>query len=698
MIKKQMLLWALCLSLFLCLLPAASAAAVLPGAGKLTYETSFTGSDTALSGGASSQQLFTVMDYWNVEAVRINLHFQISQITKDQVSSITLSLNGIPFHSFRPSLANNGEQIISITAPKGFLKKDSNTLTLQGDLKTAADNNQVCYVDNSPDNWLHFFNTSSIAVTYSTKALTGGISDFSERFSGIDTVKSGKSLITVPEGATGAELEAATYALSGFAKENALNDKTIGMLPYRDDAVKDRDAVVLVTMYDRVPASLKQQLSTAEDLGTHALIQLVNKDSRPTLVVTSQDESLLIKAGRMLASNELISQLTSDLKVIEDATQVDEPAGSISSDVTLTESGDKLSGPNHREQTYFVALPSNRSIADAGRISLDFRYAGNLDFSRSLVTVSINGTPIGSKKLTKELANGDTLTLTVPKNLNISGNFSVTVGFDLEMENAVCTPNTDQMPWAYIDKDSLLHLNTKDRTDLLFNNYPYPFLRDGIYNHVAVVLPQEMDDYTYQSLANVFNLLGQYTDGNTGDIHYYTDHVSADNLKNNNILAVGTYKNNKVIRDNNDKLFFRYSKDGTTLVSNEKMSIEEQYGAEIGTLQLIESPYESGRGFMAVTAVNPGNYYLASRLIASEKDKWKVFGDGVVTDKDGNVSAYRFKTDTGGQQDSALEQIIQRSDVLSFVVAVVLVVALVLVALLLLLRKHMKKRGDKRET
>lgn len=697
-IKKQIMLLTLCLALFLSLLAPASAAAVLPGAGRLTYETSFTGTDTALSGGAASQQFFTVMDYWNVEDVKINLHFQVSQITRDQMSSITLSLNGIPFHSFRPSPADNGEQIISITAPKGFLKKDSNTLTLQGDLKTAADNNQVCYVDNSPDNWLHFFNTSSIAVTYSTKALTGGISDFSERFSGIDNVKSGKSLITIPAGASGAELEAATYALSGFAKENALTDKTIGMLPYRDDTVKDKNAVVLVAMYGRLPAELKQQLSTEEDMGTHALIQLVNKDSRPTLVVTSQDESLLIKAGRMAASTELMSQLAGDLKVIDDSTQVDEPAGSISSDVTLTESGDKLSGPNHREQTYFVALPSNRSIADAGRISLDFRYAGNLDFSRSLVTVSINGTPIGSKKLAKELANGDTLTLAVPKNLNISGNFSVTVAFDLEMENAVCTPNTDQMPWAYIDKESLLHLNTKDRTDLLFNNYPYPFLRDGIYNHVAVVLPQEMDDYAYQSLANVFNLLGQYSEGNTGDIHYYTDEVSADNLKNNNILAVGSYQNNRIIRDNNDKLFFRYSKDGTTFVSNEKMSIEEQYGSAIGTLQLVESPYGNGRGYMAVTAVNAEDYYLASRLIASEKDKWKVFGDGVVADKDGNVSAYRFKTDTGAQRDSALEQIVQRSDVLSFVVAVVLVVALVLIALLLLLRKHMKKRGDRRET
>ncbi|MEK5240285.1 cellulose biosynthesis cyclic di-GMP-binding regulatory protein BcsB [Paenibacillus sp. FSL L8-0470] len=698
MIKKQMLLWVLCFSLLLIQLPAASAAPALPGDGRLTYETSFTATDTALSGSSSMQQNFTIMDYWNVDELKINLHFQVSQITEEQISSVTLSLNGSPFYSFRPSLQNNGEQSLSVSAPKGFLREGSNTLSIQGYLRTTTADDQICYVDNKQGSWLHLFNTSSIAVMYTPKALTGGISDFTERFSGIDTLNSNKSLIAIPENASGSELESATYALSGLVKGNTLEDRTIPLLPYREDTIKDKSFVVVVAMYDHVPAGLKKLLSSTEDLSTHALVQLVQTDTRPTLVVTSKDESLLIKAGRLLASQELLSQISSEVKAVDAATEVADPAYSISSNVTFAETGDKLTGPNHQERTYFVSLPSNRSIADSGKISLDFRYAQNLDFERSLVTVSINNTPIGSKKLTKELANGDTLNVSVPQSLNISGNFSVTVAFDLEMASAVCTPNTEQMPWAYIGKESAMHLNTKDRTELLFNNYPYPFLRDEIYNHVAVVLPAEMDDYSYQSLGNVFNLLGRYAGGNTGDIHYYTDDVGADNLKNNNIIAIGSYKNNKVIRDNNDKLYFRYNTDGSTLLSNEKMSIEEKYGAEIGTLQLVNSPYENGRGLLAVTGVNPEDYYLASKLISTEKDKWKVYGDGVILDKDGNVGAYRFKTITGAAKDSVLKQITARSDVLGFVVAVVLVVTLVLVALLLLLRKHFRKRGDQRET
>lgn len=695
-IKKQLVILLTCLSLFLIQINVA-AAEVQPQSPGLTYTTSFTGTDTALKGSSAKQQYFEVMDYWNVDEVKINLHFQISQITEEHNSSVTLTLNGNPFYTFRPSLQDNGEQQITLQAPKQFLQKGTNTLGIQGYLRTAAIDDLSCVVDDTFDSWLRLSNTSSINVMYTPKPLTGGISDFSDRFSGIDTLTKNQSLLTVPDKSAVAELESATYALSGLVKGNTLDNRTIPMLPYRQEVLKNKTAVVVVAMYDRVPNELKSQLSTSEDLNTHALLQLVNKDAQPTLVVTSRDANLLIKAGRFVANEELMNQISSDIKVIDDATEVSSPPLSISSNITFTETGDKLTGARHQERAYFVSLPSNRSIADSGRIRLDFRYAQNLDFERSLVTVSINNTPIGSKKLTKELANGDRLDLPVPQNLNISGNFTVTIAFDLELKGAECILDKDQMPWAYIGKDSVMRLNTKDRTELLFNNYPYPFIRDGIYNQVAVVLPQEMDDYAYLSLSNVFNLLGKYASGNTGSIQFYTDSVAADHLKNNNIIAIGAYKNNKMIREHNDKLYFQYNGSGTAIRSNEKMSIEEHYGAQIGTLQLIESPFESGRGLLAVTGVDSEEYYLASKLIATERDKWKVSGDGVITDKDGNVNAHRFKIISGAAEDSVVAKITERTDVLSFMIVIVLVLTLLILSLILLLRKHMKKRGDKNE-
>lgn len=95
----------------------------------------------------------------------------------------------------------------------------------------------------------------------------------------------------------------------------------------------------------------------------------------------------------------------------------------------------KLRGAGHRETSYFVSLPNDRTNADGSKVKLHFRYSKNLDFKRSLVTVYVNDITLGSKKLTAAKANGDEVTLEVPKGTSLGNNFVVQVAFDLEMQN-----------------------------------------------------------------------------------------------------------------------------------------------------------------------------------------------------------------------------------------------------------------------
>ncbi|MFE4571859.1 cellulose biosynthesis cyclic di-GMP-binding regulatory protein BcsB [Paenibacillus chitinolyticus] len=695
MTMKKWLVFICLLSIFAVQFGQVAAAAPASGAAR-TYQTAFTESEASLSGAVSSKQkYFELMDYWNVDTVKINLDYQATQLAKELISSVTLSVNGHAFHSFRPVAADNGRQRLSVSVPKEWLKKGSNVLEITGYIRTV--DNEICAPDDAPDHWLSLFTTSSIDVAYTNAELKAAINDFSHRFAGLDTVGAGQSVLTVPDNGDSAELEAAVYALSGFAKAKKNADKDIPLLPYRADVLEDKQAVVLVGLYDRLPEGIKGLLSK-QDYNTKAVIQLVNKDTQPTLVVTSQNPKLLVHAGRFVANPSLMEQTDSDLKIVEESTDVTTPPVAYSTQVTFTETGDEVRGPGHREKSYFVSLPTNRSIADAGQITLDFRYAQNLDFNRSLVTVSINGIPIGSKKLTKEMANGDKAVFAIPSNAAVSGNFSVTVAFDLQMISAACTQNGNQTPWAFLTKDSMINFKTKDRTDMLFNNYPYPFLRDGVYNRVAVVLPEAKDDYTYRSVSNVFNLLGQYANGNTGDVRFYKDTAGSDELKDSNIIAIGTFIDNKLIQENNKNLYFKYDPKGEGILSNEKISIETEYGKRLGTLQLLASPFQAGNGFLAVTGARAENYYLASKLIANENAKWKVYGDGVFTDKDGSVSAYRFKKEAGEGDQSLVKDVLQRGDVLGFLVAFVLIAALAVLSLILLIRKHLKKRGGRDES
>ncbi|MBD8499300.1 cellulose biosynthesis cyclic di-GMP-binding regulatory protein BcsB [Paenibacillus sp. CAU 1523] len=697
MMRRSLLIGITCICMLIVQLVQPMAVAAAEVSNVKVYETLMTNTNTSLSGVMTSKHFqFQTEPYWKAKNATITLDYKASQLAINDRSSVTLSMNGTKFYSFRPKVADQVKQQLAVVVPAELLVKGNNTLSVTGNIETTK-NDQICVPPDRHDNWLELYKSSTIAVKYDTEAFSGTIQDFNERFTGMDTVHTDSNLIVIPEQSSSTELEAAVHALSGFAKSNKRKNDTIPMQKFDAASMDHKKWIVAVALYDHLPATIKASLGQ-QDFSKQALIQVVNWSGKPTLVVTSQDANLLVKAGRFIANQELMMQLNASSKVITESTDVNTPVVSVSKQVTLTETGDELKGPMRQEKSYFIALPANRAIADASKISLDMRYAKNLDFDRSMVTVYVNDKPIGSKKLTSELANSDTLTLPIPKNLDISGNFMVTVAFDLEMKHSVCIRPQDEMPWAYITKDSLLQLNTKDKTELLFNNYPSPFLRDGSFNQVAVVMPKERDSYTYLALSNMFNLLGQYAEGNTGNIRFFDDTVASSELTDYNVIAIGSYANNKVIRDQNAKLYFQYAADGGGFISNEKMSIDQDYGKRLGTLQLIESPYKEGHGLLAVTGASSEYYYLASKLLASEEQKWKVFGDSVAADKDGQVFAHRFKKQAEQNEQSLVSNIMERSDVLGFMVAVMLVIVLILVSLIFMIRKYRKKRRQNNET
>ncbi|WP_168119370.1 cellulose biosynthesis cyclic di-GMP-binding regulatory protein BcsB [Paenibacillus sp. HB172176] len=658
-----------------------------------SYVTSFE-SVTLKGYSTGNQQYFNVEEYWQVNDAKVNLNYEVSALMQSESSSVTLSLNGTPFYSFRPVANESKHQDLVIELPLNLLIKGSNTLSIEGFLQsTGTDLNQVCVQTDSQDKWLQIYDTSTISLNYLSQPMKETISDFNQRFLGRDTVSEELNAIVLPEKNDKIEMEAAVYALSGLAKANPLKESIIPLLTYESKEVKEKKTVVFVSLYDHLPDEIKSKLKS-RNMDNEALLQLITVDGQAMLVVTSNSPDLLIRAGRLVANQDLMQQMNKSMKAVEATTEVDTPNVLVSRTQKLTDAGDKLTGALHREITYYVSLPGNRSIADASKISLDYSYSQNLDFDRSLMTILVNNTPIGSKKLTSELANGDTIQLPIPKTLDISGNFSITVAFDLEILNNTCMQNQNQMPWAFISKDSMIQINTADEADLSFNNYPYPFLRDGSYNQLDVVLPMEMDTYSYQAISNLFNLLGQFAVTNTGTIQFLDDNIDESELKNHQVIAIGSYEDNQVIRTVNQNLYFKFDQKGSTILSNEKISIDSEYGKLIGTIQLLESPFAEEHGLLVVTGVNKESIYLASKLLKTSGDLWKVYGDGVLTDKDGTIKAFRFKKEMEQEESSALSTIMDRGDVLAFTIAVMLILFLILLSLILMIRKYRRKRSD----
>lgn len=662
-----------------------------------TFTTKFQNTDSSLTGVSSTKNVyFQVLDYWNVDHVNLNMDYKVSQLTRSDISSITLSINGIKFHSFRPVENSDEKQSLEVSVPKDLLKVGSNVIKIEGNVST-INSDDVCNIVETPADWLHIFKGSNVGVVYGKTEMKDSIQDFNQRFAGMDSIVHKEVALLVPEKATDEELETSMYALSGYTKSNEQDNQQIPVGTINDSDLSKKALVVIIAEYDHLPAEYKESIS-ADSVKNDAVMKVIKKENQNALIITSSNKDALVKAGRFAANQELMSETQEGQKAITSKTNTDSPYTGINEEFQLTKTGDEITGPFHQEQTYFMSLPANRSLSENSQINLDFRYAKNLDFDRSLMTVSVGGVPIGSKKLSKDFADGDTASFNLPKDINVSGNFDITISFDLEVKDLTCTPRQGQTPWAYITPDSIMKVNTKERTDLLFSNYPFPFVRDARFNQVAVVLPKTMNAEYYQALTNIFNLLGKQVQDNTGKVAFYQDTVDQAKLKESNIITLGSATDNQLISSINKDLYFKYNKAGTGFISNEKLSIESKYGKKIGTGQLIDSPFLSGNGLLVLTGATPQSVYLASKELATQDKVKNHSGDAYTVDKDDKVNSYRFKKESDvGKRKSFVDKAKEQSDLLIYLGLFVLLFISIIIALTLVFRKNRVKKEDQNE-
>ncbi|CAM4193596.1 glycosyltransferase [Listeria ivanovii] len=654
-----------------------------------TYQTVFGTDKTAQGKFAITKQNFTVENYWDVSNATAKLVYTITQLNEKEISTMTLKINDVAFYSFRPDKTDKGTRQIEIEIPKDKFKKGVNVLSMESFVYTDLPDGR-CTIDETPANWLQFDKTSAVNISYSDKAFKRTIADFGERFTGIDTVKSQQSVVAVTGNAGDTELGAALEGLSGFSSANKLEDKNIPFGQYEEAKTRNgKNYMVLFSNYDNLPAAIKSQIKEAGKLEQRALLQVVKDSNTNILVITSKANDALKKAGKLIANQNYLSQLGTNSKWLTTDEKIDTPASNVDKNAKLTTTGDKLKGIGHVTQDYFISMPANRSASTGTEVSLDFRYAQNLDFEHSLVTILVNGKPIGSQKLSAKKANDDQVTFQIPSDLNVKGDFSVTVAFDLVLTNNYCGFIADsEIPWAYITPESIIKLNTTEETDLLFEQYPYPFVANGDFDNAVVVVPDKLSTEDTDSLANIFNLLGRFHDGNRGSftaIHAKNwDKVKKDA----NVIAVGTMSNNPVIKNANDDLFFQYDKSGSYFLSNEKISIEKNYGKQLGSVQLIKS---DGMQILAVTGPGEAQTKLGSELVSSKENLAKIYGDAAIVDNDNTIHSYRFKKVADTKEESFGTKMSNNKEVTVFGAFALLTVVLLGVAVLLILRKYRRK-------
>ena len=655
-----------------------------------TYTQQFQNSITTLSGkSVEANMYFTKMDYWDLKKVTFNFNYQVSQLANRQASDITVSLNGVKFYSFRPK-DKTGFQTEKITVPLDLVS-GSNRLTISGQiLDQMPDKNYQ--LQQTPANWLTIGNGSNVNFEYQLKEAENTLSSFYAHFSGQDTIAYQRSKIATADNPTAKELTASMIALSGESRIITTENDQIPVVKVSELAAAKNDYMMVVAKYDHLPDDLKKQIDPNQ-LKDKAIIKTHYTDGKYYLIVTAKSGKLLEKAARFVANEELMKETDKDTEDVEETT--DTYTSSLHDNGThyLTTTADRIEGAGHKETSYLVQIPNDRSNADGSQITLHFNYSKNLNFNRSLVTLYVNNTVIGSKKLTAVRANNDTLTVKLPRGLSLGSSFTVRAAFDLEMKDQDTSDNSNT-PWAQVRPDSKMLVKSQRSNDLLFTNYPTLFINNETYDDIAVVAPKNLNTDDFKTLTNIFNLIGNFAKSNTGKIQFYESMPSKNVLKNNNVIVIGTPQNNPMIKELNPNLYFKYSQNFDRVVSNEKLSIEKDYGKNIGTAQLMRSPYNDKRGMMVVTGINTKDVYLASTQINFQKNIQQFTGDAVVVDMNNAHYGYRFKKNKA--IDKSLENkrtFSKNSQLILYLGLALIVIILIGVGVILTVRKQGRLNG-----
>lgn len=655
--------------------------------------------DHSMSGLFSHCTEYFTVERWDIETADFVMVYSASSLRDERLSDVTVSLNGESFYSKRLTGKSEDRKTLKISIPVRLLKEGVNELRIESYIRTSE--SIPCVDDVSKSNWIHIAKDSMVSILYTPEARSNGISELYQEVTSIYALENRKSALIVPDQANDTELTLAAAILTGVSKNANKAYQNLRLVKESQVFEKDRGSDLEYGIYagelsslpELLIASLSEEAKKAAQNGAVVVFSRVGR--LKLLIVTGTNRELLLKAGAMFGNAGYMGQMAGEIhKVLETEQPKMEKTAPLEY-LKLTEDGAYVEGAFRQSSVFSLSSYANQRVSSSSEIYLKIRYSKNLDFDRSLATVYINDIPIGSHKLSAKKADDDEMELYVPSDLDISGDFTIKVAFDLEQKDLWCTLRQGETPWAYVSPESRMKIVLAEEVPLTFQHYPAPFLKSKSLNNILIALPSQPTLADLLALQGICLTLGRFQENNRGSI-LVRQGAKEQDCRGKNVIVIGTYSSNSFVRENNSKLYFQYSEDGTRLVSNEKMPITEEAGARMGSLQLIPSPYGGeNQAMLFLTGATEEGMLSAAKYLSDTELLWKAAGDGCAVLEE-EIYPFRFVNEEQTMLETA-EELLEREDVADFLIVCLAVFGVLILGLIFMVIKYGRDRKKNRK-
>jgi hypothetical protein len=346
------------------------------------------------------------------------------------------------------------------------------------------------------------------------------------------------------------------------------------------------------------------------------------EQSKAILVLTGLNDEAVGLASQAVSSENRFPGLAGSYALVRgQAPGLKRPQTSLDTEMTFADLGYEgrvLEGFNDGVSYYFD-IPVGWHLTEETTLSLSFRYSQNLDYDRSSLNVIFNYEPIATVALSGQMALGDALEVALPLSLVRYGEDNViSVQAELFPLDECAYSNV----WLRVNDTSSLHLAHTERDEQVLNLdfYPHPFDLRSDLTDVLFALPEKPQVGEWNSVLRLAAAMG----GASGGLGFAPAMTlgmpeSEVALSEHHIIAVGRPTRNAVLQEVNDQLpqpFLPHSD-----VIEQKLNgvtLRFPSDASLGYVQLIASPWNESRAFLAVTGTTDEGVQQAADVLVDQ--------------------------------------------------------------------------------
>ncbi len=591
--------------------------------------------DSMLKGMFASQTLFFFFNKnWEAKSNNyLNLNFTYYQAELKEKSSLTVYLNEKPVHNFKLNEEEVDQESLKIELPKEMIVKGFNSIKI---LLTKI--NQKYIVDESDTTDLFIIkDTTAIRLNYIELKENLTISDYPYPFLNIGQKNPINSVFVIPERFTNYHLTSLAYLVAGIGKREPYEELNIKVITSNTlEDYKNHNLVFVGNDKD-----FKELAVFSETKNENNVIELLPSpwDKERTILWLRGQEEKIIDLVRILFSEQVVGQMKRTKQIINNFESQFNDNSLSDKNITFETLGYgnvNLSGRYPLKALYNYILPAGRKLTDKAFLNIKYRYSQTINFEESSIIIKVNDIPIASKKLSKEGANGDNIICEFPEDLLTKQSFNIEVQFHLGQQ--IGGENT----WAVISNQSYLQMPHNQVKTPTLENYPYLFFKDGTLEDLIMVLSNQTDIYDINMMANIFAYIGRLAN-NIRDIHVIRAHSLTGEMKDKNIILLGSPADNPIIKQINDTLPISFNQDFTKLKSTNEYFFLEEVGEESGIVQIINSIWNPEKVIVVASAANKQSLRNTDLLLSSLNITPRLSGKATMMDNFGEIYSFASK-------------------------------------------------------